>query len=360
MTATSTPINPPIQQPTTTTIAPVPVPVPVPTGSSNRYDILLDFDEASVPASDQSDFIAAKIRWEQIVIGDVVDVPLSDVIVYPPNVPGCSYPNTTGYIDDIYLCVYYGPLTDGVVGIGGYILARNTYGIPISAFIKIDPSSIAAAREFGYFNDVILHEIGHAMGLGTTKDNCPDSNASSKANIEYQLISQCSTPIPMQQPGCGHYSEECLGDELMTPVAALGDSPISRITIGWLEDIGYDVDYTYADPFDSSQLGTIAGCNCNRRQTQQDQSNNIRYIGSMSNLSSSTHRTIQQQQAPPALSTGGYTTAITSGLLYLQEQSRLSTFRDINPSSTVTYVGDKFVWVYVRENDRIYSVLVRP
>jgi hypothetical protein len=351
---------------------------PLSVSRRNRYDITIDIDESTVPATDYNDFISAAKRWEQIIISDIDDVPVSEIDDEPTGAPGCSYP--TGSIDDIYLCVSYKQLPKGIIGQGGYNYIRNTNQLPILGYVQLDPDEIERERSGGYLNDLILHEIGHAIGLGTTRGNCPATNTLSKANLEYQRISNCSTPIPMDRPpSCGHYSEACLGTELMTPSVMPGDSPISRITIGWLDDLGYDVNYTRADPFTSKQLGTIAGCNCNsQRQGQRNLWNynndndrtNARSVGRRTNSTATTiadhHYTMRyHQQRPRTLSVDGYNAAIASGMAYLQEKRMERNRRTIeqpssSSSSSVTYVGDQFVWVYVRENNQIHSVLVQP
>ena len=50
----------------------------------------------------------------------------------------------------------------------------------------------------------------------------------------------------------------CLPNDVLT--FNLGGKKISRVTLGALEDLGYVVNYTAADPFDPSDIGTCAGC----------------------------------------------------------------------------------------------------
>ena len=343
----------------------------------------MDFDEATVPTADHADFVAAAQRWEKVIIGDVEDVPIQALAGRQPNVAGCQYPTDTGFVDDLYMCIYYQQISSDAIGLGGYIYTRSN-GIPVSGFAQIDPDAIATAREFGYFNALLLHEFGHALGVGTT-EACPSDSTSSMANIEYQRISKCTAAISMDQPGCSHFSEECLGTELMTPIAAIGENPLSRMTVGWADDIGYEVDYSAADPFDSSQLGIAAGCNCNRQlgtTTDVVPSNysNVRFLGYQTSMDNDISNRGTQQQQLPKLSTGGYNIAIESGLTYLYEQMMKmndmigrdddqqqgiqkpdnTTTNTSSSHSNLIYVGDQFVWVYMRENDHIFSVLVRP
>jgi hypothetical protein len=53
-----------------------------------------------------------------------------------------------------------------------------------------------------------------------------------------------------------------LKNEVLT--FTLGEKKISRITLGALEDLGYVVNYTAADPYGPSDIGTCAGCNGSR------------------------------------------------------------------------------------------------
>jgi recombinational DNA repair protein (RecF pathway) len=41
---------------------------------------------------------------------------------------------------------------------------------------------------------------------------------------------------------------------------SVGKKKISRITLGALEDLGYAVNYTAADPYSASDIGKCAGC----------------------------------------------------------------------------------------------------
>jgi hypothetical protein len=120
-----------------------------------------------------------------------------------------------------------------------------------------------------------------AQGVGTI-DMCPTSSSTSSnsnsdntttpmsfAQMEYQAISGCpSSSLPVEAD-CIHLLEACLTDEIMTPtVWSDGGNIFSRITIGWLQDLGYTVDYSHASPFPPSRLGNIPGCNCNHNNNR--------------------------------------------------------------------------------------------
>lgn len=117
-------------------------------------------------------------------------------------------------------------------------------------------------------------EMAHCIGFGDTDmlvaaNKCDSSlpynvyTGGKSAVKEWAAVSGCSYAPPVQSQQCGHWHEDCLRKELMTPFFDLNadaESPLSRITIAALEDFGYTVDYTEADSFTVYDLDP--GCNC--------------------------------------------------------------------------------------------------
>ncbi len=61
-------------------------------------------------------------------------------------------------------------------------------------------------------------------------------------------------PVPVANTGGpgtreGHWRESVFGNELMTGFLDGGINPLSRVTVGALEDMGYEVNYDAADEF---------------------------------------------------------------------------------------------------------------
>ena len=50
----------------------------------------------------------------------------------------------------------------------------------------------------------------------------------------------------------------------------LGEKKISRITLGALEDLGYVVNYTAADPYTMDDIGTCSGCHRRNLKSVED------------------------------------------------------------------------------------------
>ena len=73
---------------------------------------------------------------------------------------------------------------------------------------------------------------------------------------EYAALIGAAAPlaVPVANTGGagtrdGHWREAVLGNELMTGFLGVGNNPLSRLTVGALEDMGYQVNYAAADAF---------------------------------------------------------------------------------------------------------------
>ncbi len=119
----------------------------------------------------------------------------------------------------------------------------------------------------GTLLSVIMHEMGHVLGVGTIWANkglvtgAGTSNplfTGAQATAAYnQIFGVNVAGVPVENTGGGgtrdaHWRESILGSELMTGYAENGAMPLSRITIGSLADIGYVVNMNAADAFSSS------------------------------------------------------------------------------------------------------------
>ena len=105
---------------------------------------------------------------------------------------------------------------------------------------------------------VIIHEMGHVLGIGTFwEDKCgvrcysgATMYTCDKAKAEYKALGYTDN-LKLESNVCGHWSESNFGfkrDEIMTPYFDEGKyQPISRITTAALYDLGYEVDFGASD-----------------------------------------------------------------------------------------------------------------
>jgi len=228
----------------------VPQPPTQPAGPG-AFTITVSFtNPASLTASQRDVFARAAARWEQIIVGDLPDV---------------FDPATGQRIDDVL--IEAGALdVDGVGGILGAAGPREfrpgTKGLPWKGEMVFDTADLASLETRGQLDDVIVHEMAHVLGFGSAWERqglaSPLGTVFTGANAvrEYNaLFGQMATGVPLETGGgqgtAGvHWSEDLFGNELMTGFLNSGvPNPISRVTVGQFEDLGYRVDYSKADTF---------------------------------------------------------------------------------------------------------------
>lgn len=223
------------------TTAPKPSPSPTPTPNpkpGDGFQITLTF-ATGVPASVQTAARTAANRWEQVITGDLPDVP-----------------DGSNVVDDIVIDVQLGllgggPTTDGPSGVLANAGPRQwraaSPGLPWKAACGIDPADSGSTA----LVTILTHEFGHALGF----PNCDlfksfvvgSSFTGPNALREYRVFNPSATSVPLDSASKAHWDEAVFGSELMTPYLNSGTTYLSRITVGAMEDSGYKVDYTKAD-----------------------------------------------------------------------------------------------------------------
>ncbi len=206
-----------------------------------------------VTASQQAAFNAAAARWSQVITGDL---------------PGVTLPGGT-FVDDVRIDASIVAI-DGVGGTlgqaGPTAFRGGVGGLPYTGGMEFDSADVAAMQSGNTFQSVIMHEMGHVLGIGTlwsTLGLVTGAGGSdpvftgTNAVREYNAIFGVSgTSVPVENTGGpgtrdSHWRETTMRTELMTGFAEPAGvaMPISRITVGSLADIGYTVNYGAADAF---------------------------------------------------------------------------------------------------------------
>lgn len=160
-------------------------------------------------------------------------------------------------------------------------LGEHTFGntFPMVGSIVLNATYLYGSLKEEQLYAVLLHEVGHVLGIGTLwylpnspltpyqEDNKEKYYYTGTAALrEYKSYYPTSelVGIPLEDDGGegtqdSHPEEDMnrmidgkahpgLGDELMTGwINSLAS--LSRVTLGFLEDMGYVVDYTKADPY---------------------------------------------------------------------------------------------------------------
>lgn len=190
-------------------------------------------------------------RWARIITGDL---------------PGVAGSNNT-FIDDFEMTIQMGLLGNSPNTPGGALANAaptqyrpGTTGLPVSGETGLDPTDVtntATAARRQWIVDIITHEMGHALGFGDGfKPFSPwvngDTFTGRNAVREYNSIfGATANSVPLEPSIRGHWDETVFGAELMTPYAeSIGTRMyISRLTVAALQDMGYIVDFSKAEPY---------------------------------------------------------------------------------------------------------------
>lgn len=242
--------------------------VEVSTGSGRQgsgdvagYQIEVVF-EGGLTASQQAVFASAASRWEAILTGDVEDVG-----------PG-AWGNA---VDDMRISAQ-GLTIDGsggILGQAGPEYYRSDTNLPFTGVMQFDSADLATLEQSGQLQNVIVHEMGHVLGLGTMWQlaglvtGVGSSNpifTGPRATAEYRRLigDPTATSVPVENTGSAgtrdaHWRESVFGNELMTGYLNNGANPLSRVTAAQFADFGYPlVNVDATDPYTiSNPLPTI-------------------------------------------------------------------------------------------------------
>jgi hypothetical protein len=246
------------------------------------YKIDVRYFGAAMPASDQILFANAAARIEQIVVGAP---PLVDATGADPakNCGATGVGILSGTIDGILIYASF----DSIDG-RGTVLAqsgpcyirqngtKNDYRTAIGV-MKFDTADVAALVGSGNLQEVITHEMLHVLGFGTFWDTTSANLLINYGtNVSYigaggiagckslGGLNTCASSVPVEGTQGGgatinsHWRESVFGNELMTGLINAGKNPLSIMTIRSLEDLGYTVDTTAADPYSRAGLSILA------------------------------------------------------------------------------------------------------
>jgi Leishmanolysin len=208
-------------------------------------------------------FKTAAKRWTKVIVGDVPSVMVSGEMV-----------------DDL-LIMAQGVDIDGpgrILGQAGPTHLRPASAgvsafLPAKGLMSFDTADLAQMQADGTLVDVITHEMGHVIGIGTIWSNKrlltgANSNnprfTGAAAKKEYGVLrGSAPTPVPVENTGGAgtknsHWRETLFANELMSGFIAAANNPLSRLTVASLQDLGYGVNLTAAEPYALPDLRAMA------------------------------------------------------------------------------------------------------
>jgi len=239
-------------------------------GGGAGYGITLCFT-SPMTATQRAAFENAATRWGGLITGDLPD----DVADLPANDCGDNTPTLKLNIDDL---VIFAAVTDidgpgSILGQAGPCYIRdNAPQLTLLGVMQFDAADVASLESRDQLQSVILHEMGHVLGIGTlwsfngllqnpspTSGTGLDTYFSGTNGIAgFDAIGGTAytggAKVPVENTGGGgtvnsHWRESVLKNELMTGFLNAGTNPLSQLTVRSLQDLGYSVNAAGADPF---------------------------------------------------------------------------------------------------------------
>ncbi|MEK6261511.1 MAG: leishmanolysin-related zinc metalloendopeptidase [Planctomycetota bacterium] len=208
-------------------------------------------------------FKAAADRWSKVIVGDVPSVIVGGVV-----------------IDDLLIEAQGVPI-DGpgrILGQAGPTNLRpasagaNAF-LPAKGIMSFDTADLAQMQANGTLLDVITHEMGHVIGIGTIWNlkglltgagTVNPRFTGTNAKREFGILKGTGpVVVPVENTGGAgtrdsHWRESVFKNELMSGFIAAPNNPISKLTVASLKDLGYVVNMNGAEPYTLPNLQAIA------------------------------------------------------------------------------------------------------
>jgi hypothetical protein len=214
-------------------------------------------------ATQKKAFKRAADRWSKVIVGDLPPVLVSGEV-----------------IDDL-LIEAQGTTIDGPGGILGQAGPTNlrprsagaSAFLPAKGIMSFDTADLAKMESDGTLVDVITHEMGHVIGIGTIWDKKKVLAGAGSVNPTFtgaqakkaygELKHKRAAAVPVENQGGpgtqdSHWRESVFRNELMSGFIAAAGNPLSKLTVASLQDLGYVVDMDAAEPYDLPNLQALA------------------------------------------------------------------------------------------------------
>ena len=214
---------------------------------------------------------AAVARWEPLLAGKLAPV----LVRVPPGRCGPDSPALDQVVDDLLILLSEGTLDGpgGSAALAGPCFIRQEGFLPVAGRMTVDSDDVNALLALGLLDDILAHEIGHVLGFGTlwglfdllASPSLPDQPGADThftgplARAAFEAVGgsrYAGARVPVENAlGAegvrdAHWRQTVMDHELMTPLLIPGMiNPLSRVTLGSMADLGYEVRLEAAEPY---------------------------------------------------------------------------------------------------------------
>ncbi len=226
-------------------------------------------------AAQEAAFRTAAARWMAVLADtELPDMPVPEGFVRC-QFPERAYEQPVSVVDDLLIIAAAAELDGegGTIGRAGFCSVRSTSQLPWFGMMELDAADLDWMETNGALEAVILHEMGHVLGIGTLWDHFGLLRNPSVA-VEAEVDTHFAGPqaivafdgaggasytagakVPVENRGTrpgsddSHWRKTVFGPELMSPSISPGSSPLSSVTVASLADLGYAVRMDLADAY---------------------------------------------------------------------------------------------------------------
>jgi hypothetical protein len=253
----------------------------------DSFDIELRYVGDEPTAAQKSIIRRAADKWEDVIARGLPDRFIDSSSVTCDD----GDPSLFGaHVDDLVVYVKLGQMggIGGTLAQAGPCWTRLPSHLPYLGIVILDTADLHVLHSAGVLQRIVIHEIGHALGFGTTWEQMagPDgqpllrqpslasdgtpaegrdtffSGAEARAAFDdaggRSYRGGMKVPVENDTVNYGggaldaHWRESVFREELMTSTQVLqsgSSEPLSRITVAALADMGYVVDYGTAEAY---------------------------------------------------------------------------------------------------------------
>lgn len=240
------------------------------TAGASQFDIDVRFVGTVTNPAVRQAFLTAAAKWRTVIVGDMHRTIVNSAA------GSCDgwIPAINETINDVVIFARIdsidgrGDSTGNILGQAGPCAVNEGTRLTAYGLMEFDEYDMDQLLAEGSLVDVIIHEMGHVLGVGTlwnfggrslltgrgTADPYFNGAAARTQFLTLNTTTFSGTPVPVENSGGGgtrdaHWRENILRNELMTGFLNAGSNPLSRISVGSLEDMGYVVNLGAADGY---------------------------------------------------------------------------------------------------------------
>jgi hypothetical protein len=237
---------------------------------ASQFDIDVRFVGAVTNPVVRQAFLTAAAKWKAVIVGDLQRTIVSQ------SAGACDswIPAIDEIIDDVVIYARVaaidggGDSTGNILGQAGPCAVNASTRLTTYGLMEFDEYDLDELAAEGSLVDVIVHEMGHVLGIGTLWNfggrsllvgagSAEPYFQGAAARTQFLSLNNTTfsgTPVPVENSGGdgtrdSHWRESVLRNELMTGFLNRGSNPLSRISVGSLQDMGYVVNVSAADGF---------------------------------------------------------------------------------------------------------------